>query len=126
MIRPCRARWIVFWVFAVPLLVLVGIMIWQERELGLAAAVLLALQVAWQVAWIRRAERREAAGEPAGPDSPVVRWYRWFWRSGTRIPEGHGPGDPDVTLYVEQAPGTVLPDEPVEVLPDAPPDDIRR
>ena len=110
--RARRARWVIFWVFAVPSVALVPLAYGAYPPVGLllgAAAVLLL----WiQVRFIRREERREAAHQPQRSDGEL--WDHWAAVRGEpgRMPEGHGPGDPEVALVLDEIPGDgFLPDD---------------
>lgn len=113
--RARRARWVVFWVFAVPLVALVPLAYGALPSLGVLVGVIVLGGLAFQVRAIRQEERREAARQPqASPDEMGESWAAIRLEPG-RMPEGHGPGDPEVELVLEELPGDdLLPRDPTD------------
>lgn len=64
MSRTRRSRWVIFWVFAVPLVLLAVVAIDGYPAVGVPVAGLVAAGLWYEVVRIRREERRVAAGEP--------------------------------------------------------------
>lgn len=110
--RARRARWVVFWVFAVALVPLVPLAYGTYPPVGILVGVIVLGGLALQVRAIRYEERREAAREPQRSSGEVADSFAAIRLEPGRMPEGHGPGDPEVELVLEELPGgDVLPDE---------------
>lgn len=119
--RARRARWVVFWVFAVALLPLVPLAYGTYPPVGILVGVIVIGGLALQVRANRLEERREAAREPQRSDGELFDSFAAIRLEPGRMPEDHGPGDPEVELVLEEPPGEdLLPDDvlPDDVLPD--------
>lgn len=110
--RARRARWVIFWVLGVIPVVLVPFAYAAYAPVGIMLGAF-AIVLLWiQVRAIRQEERREAARQPQRSDGEL--WDHWAAVRGEpgRMPEGHGPGDPEVELVLDELPGgaDVLPE----------------
>ncbi len=113
--RARRARWVIFWLFAVPTAALVPLAYGALPSVGILMGVIVLGGLAIQVRFIRQEERREAARQPQRSDGEL--WDHWAAVRGEpgRMPEGHGPGDPEVELVLDELPGD-------DLLPESVPD----
>lgn len=105
MMRAARARWVVFWVFAVPLAVLVPLAWSTLPPVGALVTVIVVGGLWLQVRAIRQEERREAAREPQRSSGELADSFAAIRMEPGRVPEGHGPGDADVALTLDELPG---------------------
>ena len=114
--RARRARWVIFWVFAVALLPLVPLAYGTYPPVGILVGVIVVGGLALQARANRLEERREAARRPQRSDGDL--WDHWaaVRMEPGRMPEGHGPGDPEVELVVDELPRDDV--RPDEILPD--------
>jgi hypothetical protein len=106
--RARRARWVVFWVFAVALVPLVPIAYGTYPPVGILVGVIVLGGLAFQVRAIRYEERREAAREPQRSDGEPFDTFSAIRLEPGRMPEDHGPGDPEVELVLGELPGDDL------------------
>lgn len=125
--RARRARWVVFWVFAVALLPLVPLAYGTYPPVGILVGVVVLGGLALQIRTIRYEERREAAREPERSSGALFDSFAAIRLERGRMPEDHGPGDPEAGLVLAEFPGEdLLPDDDVlaadDVLPDDPAD----
>lgn len=110
--RARRARWVIFWVFAVALLPLVPLAYGTYPPVGILVGVIVIGGLALQARAIRYEERREAAREPQRSGGEPFDSFAAIRLEPGRTPEGHGPGDPEVELILDELPGEdLLPDE---------------
>ena len=101
--RTSRSYRVIFWVFAVPIAAVVVVAVANYPAVGIPVAVVSAAFLALQVRWNRYEARRLAAREPDRPDSELFEAWRAVRTEPGRMPEEHGPGDPDATLVVDAA-----------------------
>ena len=110
--RARRARWVIFWVFAVPLVALVPLAYGALPSVGILVGAIVLGGLAFQVRAIRQEERREAAREPQPSSGDLLDSFAAIRREPGRMPEGHGPGDPEVELVLDALPEDgLLPDD---------------
>lgn len=105
MSRTRRNRWVIYWVFAVPLVLLAVVAIDGYPQAGIPVAILVAAGLAYDAVRIRREERRVAAGEPEGSPGELLTSFRAISREGGRLPDEHGPGDAEAVLVLDEVPG---------------------
>lgn len=99
--RARRSQWVITAAFAVPLLVLAVVTATSIPELGIPLAVVVLACLAWEAAATRRAGGRPTASASVRPRNEMLEEFRAIRFEPGRMPEGHGPGDPEGTLVVD-------------------------